>query len=106
MLAALAAVATLVQRQRQWSRGDRPHAILILILIPAPVLLLVVALLTSTPPRQYGSHPVPDVITSGIEVTEIAYAGTFSAGLAVAIVAWLAAGVRKRRPSLAPEQQH
>ena len=104
MLAALVAVATLVQRQRRWSRGDGPHAILIL--IPAPVLLLIVALLTSTPPRQYGSHPVPDVITSGIEVTAIAYVGTFSAGLAVAIVAWLAAGARKRRPSPAPERQH
>jgi hypothetical protein len=49
---------------------------------------------------------VPYVITSRIEVAEIAYVGTFFAGFAVAIVAWLAAEVRKRRPSLAPEQRH
>lgn len=98
VLTALVAVTALVQRQRPWSRRGRPQAILILIL--TTVLLLVVAVLTSTPPRQYGPHPVPYVITSRIEVAEIAYIGTFSAGSAVAIVAWLAAEVRKRRPSL------
>jgi hypothetical protein len=103
VLATLAAVTTFVQRQPQWSRRDRPQAVLALIVILTPLLLLVVALLSSTSPRRYGSHPAPDVITSGIEVAEIAYAGTFSAVFAVAIIAWLAAEVRKHRPPLAPE---
>jgi hypothetical protein len=84
----------LVQRQRRWSRYGRPQAILYLILILTTVLLLVVAIFTSTPPRQYGSHPVPYVITSGIEVAEIAYVGTLSVGFAVGMVAWLVAQVR------------
>ena len=64
------------------------------------MLLLVVAFLTSTPPRQFGPHPVPYVITSGIEVAEIAYVGIFFAGFAVVLVAWLVAQVRGRNPSL------
>jgi hypothetical protein len=96
VLAALIAVTALTQRQRHWFRRHRPQAILILILILTTVPLLFVAVLTSAPPRQYGSHPVPYVITSGIEVAEIAYVGTFSTGVAVTIVAWLAAEVRKR----------
>jgi hypothetical protein len=100
VLAALVAVTALVQHQRPWSRRSRPQGILVFTLILTIVLLLVVALFTSTPPRQYGPHPVPYVITSGIEVAEIAYVGIFFAGFAVVLVAWLVAQVRERNPSL------
>jgi hypothetical protein len=43
---------------------------------------------------------MPSVITSGLEVAEIAYVGMLSAGFAVVIVAWYLAQVRKHRPSL------
>ncbi len=93
-LAALLAVTMLVQRKRPWYSG-RPQAILIITI----VLLLVVAFLTSMPPRQIVPHPVPYVITSGIEVAEIAYISTclaqFAVLLAVLIVVAL---VRERRP--------
>ncbi len=100
VLAALVAVTPLVQRQRQWSRYGRPQAILSLIVILTTVLFLVVAVLTSTPPRQYGSHPAPYVITSGIGVAEIAYVGIVSVAFAVVMVAWLVVQVREHNSSL------
>ncbi len=105
VLAAPVAVTALIRGPRAWSRLGRPQALLIFILMLTNVLLLFVALLISTPPRQYGTHPVP-VIASGVEVAEIAYLGTISAGFAVTVVAWLAAQVRRCRPSPALEQRH
>lgn len=99
VLAALTAATASGLRRQPRSRRSRPQAILLLILILTAVLLLVAAALTSTPPRQYGPHPVPYVITSGIEVAEIAYVGILCAGLAVVIAAWRAAQARKRPPS-------
>lgn len=99
VLAALVATTPLVQRQRPWSRYTRPQAILSLILILTTALLLVVAILTSTPPRQYGSHPAPQVITSGIEVAEIAYVGILSVAFAVGMIAWFVAQVREQHSS-------
>lgn len=86
----------LARRRRPWSRYGRPQAILIL----TTALLLAAAVFTSTPPRQYGSHPVPSVITSGIEVAEIAYVGILSVGFAVGMIAWLVAQVREHHSSL------
>jgi hypothetical protein len=98
VLAALIAATASGLRRQPRSRRSRPQAILLLILILTAVLLLVAAL-TSTPPRQYGPHPVPYVITSGIQVAEIAYIGILCAGFAVVIAAWRAAQARKRPPS-------
>lgn len=95
-LAALLAVTILVMRQRPWSSG-RPQAILIITI----VLLLAVAFFTSTPPRQFGPKPAPYVITSGIEVAEIAYIITCMALFAVLLaVRIVVAMIRKRRPPL------
>jgi hypothetical protein len=94
VLAALVAMP-LVRYQRRWPRYGRPQAILIL----TTGLLLVAALLTSTPPRQYGSHRVPYVITSGIEVAEIAYVGILCVGFAVGMIAWLVTQVREHHSS-------
>jgi hypothetical protein len=94
-LAALVAVTVLLQRKRPWSRG-RPQAILLLTIM----LLLLFAVVTTTGSSQSRPRPVPIVITSGIGVAEIAYIGTFFAGVAVLTVARLVAQIRERRPSL------
>lgn len=93
VLAALVAMTPLVQRQRPWSRYSRPQAALGCVVILTTMLLLVVAIFTSTPPRRYESRPV----TSGIEVAAIAYIGILSVGFAVGLVAWLVAQVRERQ---------
>jgi hypothetical protein len=97
VLAAVAAVAVLAQRQRPSSRrGGRQAAIPILTI----ALLLFVGFITSTPVRQLQPHPAPYVITSGVEVAEIAYVGLCFAGLALGVMAAaLVALVRERRPS-------
>ena len=97
LAALLAATASGLRRQPR-SRRSRPRAFLFLILMFTAVLLLLAAAFTSGPPRQHGPHPVPYVITSGIEVAEIAYIGTLCAGFAVVIAAWRAAQARKRPP--------
>jgi hypothetical protein len=87
-------VAILVQRRRPWYSG-RPQVILIITI----VLLLVVAVLTSTPPRQLGPEPVPYVVTSGIEVAEIAYISMCLAQFTVLLVVLTVVTlVRERRP--------
>jgi hypothetical protein len=83
-LTALLAVTILIKRQRSRS-GGRLQATLIITI----VLLLVVAIFTSTPPRQSGPHPVPYVTTSGIEVAEIAYISTCLAQFAVLLAVWI-----------------
>jgi len=96
VLAALVAVTVLVQRRRPSSRRGWREGIPVLTF----ALLLVVAFLSSVPPRQFRPNPPPYVITSGVEVAEIAYVGVCFAGFAVlVIVAGLAALVRGRRPA-------
>jgi hypothetical protein len=93
-LAALFAVTMLVQRRRPWVSGS-PQAILGLTIL----LLWVVALLASLPPRQVVPHSVHYVITSAVEVAEIAYAGTWLALFAVLVaVRGALALVRGRDP--------
>jgi hypothetical protein len=93
-LAGLFTVTVLVQRRRQrrW-RGAWP----LLILAITNALLLLVAVLTSTPPRPIGPNPVPYVVTSGVGVAEIAYVSACLVELAVLAAVLLAVSLVRRR---------
>jgi hypothetical protein len=84
-LATLIAVIVLVTRLhgRPW-HGGWPLFIVIL----TTALLNIVAIFTSTPPRQHGPHPPPYIVTTGIEVAEIALIGMSLALLTVLIAGW------------------
>jgi hypothetical protein len=95
VLVALVAATILVRRQRPWTSG-KPETFLIITI----TVLMAVTLVTSTPPRQFVPHSVHYVITTGIEVAEIAYLSTVFGGLALAFVAWTVAKVTQPNPFL------
>ena len=93
-LAGLFALTVLVQRRRQrpWRRGG-PQ----LILVITNALLLLVAVLTSTPPRPIGPNRAPYVVTSAVGVAEIAYVSACLVELAVLGAVLLAVSRARRR---------
>lgn len=95
VLAALVIAPILVRRQRSRTRGKLGGALIITI-----TMLVAVTFFTSLPPRQYVSNSVPDVITTGVEVAEIAYLSTVFAGLALASIAWIMAKALRSNPVL------
>ncbi len=85
-------------RKQPRSRRSRPLVLLLLILAQTAIGLFLAAAFISSPPRQHGSHRVPDVITSGIEVAEMAYIGIVCGGFAVMLAAWAAVQAWRRPP--------
>ena len=93
-LAGLFAVTVLAQRRRHRpKRGSGP----LLILAITYALLLLVAVLTSTPPKSIGPNRLPYVVTSGAGVAEIAYVSTCLVELAVLAAVLLAVSLVRRR---------
>lgn len=93
-LAGLFAVTVQVQRRRQrpWP-GGKP----LLIVAITNALLLLVAVLTSTPARSFGPNRLPYVVTSGAGVAEIAYVSACLVELVVAAALLLAVSLVRRR---------
>jgi hypothetical protein len=94
VLAALVAAPILVRR-RLWTSAK-----LVGVLIMTIPVLMVVTLVTSSPPREYVPHSVHYVVTTGIEVAEMAFLSTVFAGLALVFAAWTVAKARQPNPFL------
>ena len=91
-LAGLFAVTVLVQRRQPWP-GGKP----LLIVALTNALLLLVAVLTSTPPRSTGPNRLPYVVTSGVGVAEMAYVSACLVELAVLAAVLLTMSLLRRR---------
>jgi hypothetical protein len=96
-LEVLVAALVLVWRRRPPRSVGRPQSILIRILIPTILLGWFVPFVLSVPPKQNPGHYV---ITSGIEVADIAYLSIIFAAFAVAtvVVPVVRLAVPRKRP--------